>query len=210
MTTITMYAPSYLPWKGLFDRVKQSDIFVITDTDRLSRKDFHTRNRIVSPTGPFWLTIPVKGRRAQPLTHVEIDNSQPWWRKHWTGILYSYKNAPYFQPDLEAYYRYRTNKPLPRSLVEFNLRLIHWLLLSYDLHVPVYKASDLHVYGAGSERILNICRHFGADKYLCGSNGPDYLDLPAFHHAGIEVEAQPWPGQPVSALHDLFTEGPQL
>ena len=41
--------------------------------------------------------------------------------------------------------------------------------------------------GAQSERLLNLCRHFGATRYLSGSAARDYLDADLFARHGVEV-----------------------
>ena len=61
-----------------------------------------------------------------------------------------------------------------------------WLQLSPEIHF----ASTLGVEGEQSGRLLALCRHFGASRYLSGSAARDYLDVPMFEQHGVEVEWQ--------------------
>jgi hypothetical protein len=54
----------------------------------------------------------------------------------------------------------------------------------------MFRASELEISGERSERLLNICRHFGARRYLSGNAAQDYLDVDLFARHGIEVEWQ--------------------
>ena len=49
------------------------------------------------------------------------------------------------------------------------------------------RASALPVAEHGSRLLLEICAEIGADVYLSGAFGREYLDLPAFSAEGIAV-----------------------
>ncbi len=49
----------YIPWKGYFDLMNSVDEFVVYDQVQYTRQDWRNRNRIKTPTGTKWLTIPV-------------------------------------------------------------------------------------------------------------------------------------------------------
>jgi hypothetical protein len=42
----------------------------------------------------------------------------------------------------------------------------------------------------GTERLLDICKYYGATEYLSGKSGRNYLDLKQFDEAGIKVSFQ--------------------
>ncbi len=208
MTVLTAYCPSYLPWRGLFHRISQADIFGLTDTDRLSPKSEHVRNTIIGPNGPITLTVPVLGGRDQRLCDVRIDNSKDWQKKHWRSIEHAYHDAP-FWGDYHGAIQETVCAQYDR-LYAVGAATIATLGAFFNVPWQFYLASTLDVHGAGSDFILNLCKHFDADTYLCGKVGRDYLNLEDFGKAGIEVRVQEWTGPRVSALHDLFTEGPVL
>jgi hypothetical protein len=51
---------NYIPWKGYFDLINLVDEFVILDDVQYTRRDWRNRNKIKTPKGLQWLTIPVK------------------------------------------------------------------------------------------------------------------------------------------------------
>ncbi|MGC2821293.1 MAG: WbqC family protein, partial [Candidatus Sulfotelmatobacter sp.] len=56
---VAISQPSYLPWSGFFDLVDQVDQFVLLDDAQFVKQSWHQRNRIKSPSGLLWLTVPV-------------------------------------------------------------------------------------------------------------------------------------------------------
>ena len=75
--------PGYLPWLGFFDLMKRSDVFVIEDNLKYTKQDWRNRNKIRTVQGYAYLTVPVKrGATSQLINEVEIDDSQPWRRRH--------------------------------------------------------------------------------------------------------------------------------
>src|SRR3990167_8474438 len=82
--TIAIMQPTYLPWMGYFDLMDQCDVFVLLDSVQFERRSWQQRNRIKTPQGELWLTVPVlsKGRREQKICQVEIDRSRDFQQKH--------------------------------------------------------------------------------------------------------------------------------
>ena len=60
----------------------------------------------------------------------------------------------------------------------------------FGLSRPILRASALGIPGKRSERLLALCQHVGARRYLSGNAARDYLDMELFAHNGIEVEWQ--------------------
>ncbi len=177
-------------------------MFVLCDTDRLSRKDFLTRNKVETPNGPVWLTVPVTGSREQRIRDVRIDNTKPWRRKHWQTLEHSYRKSPHWEryKVMEAFYRMEW-----QTLARLNEAIIRWLLAMYGLSPRIVRASDYRFQGEGSDFIQSMCDELGATRYICGAAGRNYLRL-----QGVEVDVQDYPGEPLSTVHHLFTEGPVL
>lgn len=188
--TLCVLQPGYLPWLGFFDQMRRSDIFVLYDDVQYDKHGWRNRNRIKTPKGPHWLTVPVrhKGLGWPRINEVEIDNQTVWGKKHIGTIRQFYAKAPYlaqYLPMLED----RLLRPWT-LLVDLDLSLIdlmcEWLQLKRD----VIRASSLGIEGDRSDRLLALCRHFGATRYLSGDAAKTYLDRELFAQNGIEVEWQ--------------------
>ena len=188
--TLVVLQPGYLPWLGFFDQMRRADVFVYYDDVQYDKHGWRNRNRIKSPAGPHWLTVPVKhhGLGQPRILDVEIDARAPWARKHLGTLRQFYAKAPFFArrlPEIEDV----LTRPWTH-LVDLDLAVVAmmagWLGIEKDTH----RSSTLGVEGEQSERLLKLCQHFGATRYLSGSAARDYLDVGLFEQHGVQVEWQ--------------------
>ncbi len=188
--TVAIHQPAYLPWLGYFDRIAASDLFIFLDTVQFEKNSFTNRNRIKTPQGPQWLTVPVlaQGHLAKTLAEIEIDNRQDWKRKHLRSIEQNYRRAPFFAERFDRLAQ--TYVPAHHFLAEFCFdQLVFWL---HELKIPtpVMRASAMGVEGVKSDLVLALCRAVGATAYLSGALGRDYLREADFAAAGIALRYQ--------------------
>ncbi|MBD3224736.1 MAG: hypothetical protein GF313_08400, partial [Caldithrix sp.] len=65
-TLMAMHQANYLPWIGYFYKMMQSDVFVYLDNVQYPRgQSFAARNRIKTPNGPSYLTVPISLPKGQ-------------------------------------------------------------------------------------------------------------------------------------------------
>ncbi len=187
---VSISQPAYLPWLGYFNRIANSDIAVVLDDVMLERSSttrFTNRNKILTATGPAWLTVPIiKSGVGQPLiSQALIDKDQNWQEKHRRSIAYNYTKAPYFSCHenwLGAFYGCSWTHLSP-LLAESTSYLLGCLGIS----TPLVYSSQLNAPGSKSELILNICLCLGATTYISGPLGRNYLELDSFSHNGISI-----------------------
>lgn len=196
--------PGYLPWLGFFDQMSRNDVFVFYDDVQFDKHGWRNRNRIKSPAGPHWLAVPVrhKGLGKQSILEVEIDNSQPWTRKHIGTMRQLYAGAPYlgrYLPELEELLNHHWER-----LVDLDLAVIELMCAWLGLHCRTVRSSELGVHGERSERLLKICQHFGAERYLTGTAGKTYLDTELFLRNGVEVQWQDYQHPAYPQQHGEF------
>lgn len=200
--TLVVLQPGYLPWLGFFDQMRRSDIFVYYDDVQYDKHGWRNRNRIKSPTGPQWLTVPVHHKGWPRIMDVTIDNRTPWAKKHIGTIRQYYSRAAYldaYLPELEAV--------LSRdweTLVDLDIAVVELMSCWLGLEIPVFRSSTLGIAGEKSERLLNLCRYFEATRYLSGNAAQAYLDVDLFSRAGIEVEWQDFVHPIYPQLHGEF------
>ncbi len=190
---IAISQPAYLPWLGYFDLIDQVDVFVLLDSVQFEKQSWQQRNRIKTPTGLQWLTVPVifNGRFGQRIQEVEI-REPDFWRKHLRSIEVNYRRAPFFDryyPELSDLLQARTSKGL---LVELNVAIIRWFCEILGIGAQFLRSSELNQPGRRSELLVNLCRSLAADQYLSPLGSAVYLcdDLQQFSQAGIEVGFQ--------------------
>jgi WbqC-like protein family len=171
---VAIVQPAYLPWLGYFDIIDSVDTFVFLDTVQLRHRHWHHRNRIKTPHGLQWLTVPVvaKDSRQQWILHTRIADGE-FWRKHLRAIEVNYRKAPYFEAyirDLSSMYAHGWER-----LVDLNSRLTEWLLRVLAITTPVFYSSSLGVDGRREELLARICEKLGATEYLSGITAASYL-----------------------------------
>jgi len=187
---LTINQSAYLPWLGYFDKIIRSDLFVLLDSVQYGKNSFINRNRIKTMNGPIWLTVPVrlKGHTSQILKDTEIDNRRNWQAKHLKSIFYNYRKANRFgqlYPKLEILYKNKYS--LLSDLCYDHLKF--WLN-ELNIRTKTVCSSDLSLKSKKSDLMLEICKHFGANCYLSGPFGKDYLNEKEFQKAGIDIEYQ--------------------
>jgi hypothetical protein len=117
---------------------------------------------------------------------MEIDNSQPWPRKVWGRITGAYRHHPHFAalaPELEAIFTAGHE-----ALVDLNLALIEFFRRQLGITVPMVRSITLDVQGSRTELLLSICQALGANTYLSGPSGRQYLDTALFDAARVKVD----------------------
>ena len=64
---VAILQSNYIPWKGYFDLIRSVDEFILYDEVQFTKRDWRNRNKIKTPDGIQWLTIPVevKGKYFQ-------------------------------------------------------------------------------------------------------------------------------------------------
>ena len=201
---VSIHQPAYLPWLGYFDKIIHSDIFIYLDTVQLEKNSYSYRNKIKTPQGSTWLTVPLKmkGHTNNLIKDIVIDNSQQWKKKHLKNIFFNYKKSSFFDelyPKIENLYK--TEFDLFSDLAHEHL--LFWLK-ELNIDTKIVKSSDLDIDSKKSDLILDLCQNFQADKYISGVLGKDYLDEDDFKEKSVEVEYQNYQHPQYTQLHGDF------
>jgi hypothetical protein len=204
LTTLVILQPGFLPWLGFFDQMSRSDIFVYYDDVQFDKHGWRNRNRIKTPSGAAWVTVPCLHRHklGQRILDTEIDNQQNWARKIMGTIIQNYARARFlsdYLPELERLLA----KPW-RFLVDVDLAAVDMMCGWIDLRRPLFRSSELGIQGDRNARLVGICQHFSATRYLSGSSARSYLDEGLFRMAGIDVTWQEYKHPIYHQLHGEF------
>lgn len=195
----------YIPWKGFFDLISRCDEYILYDQAQYRKRHWHNRNKVKTPRGAEWLTIPVitKSQFEQPIDEVEI--AEPWAEKHWRSIELNYARAPYFKTQAERVRAlYEKAGSLPR-LTEVNELFLRELCEELGVAARIRRDAEYSGEGRKSERLLSLCIASGATHYLSGPSAREYLDEQIFRDAGISVEWMEYgPYREYEQLHGDF------
>ena len=197
---VAIVQSSYIPWKGYFDLIRAVDEFILLDDVQFTKRDWRSRNRIKTPQGPLWLTVPVqtKGRYEQLIKDAEVSDAG-WAEGHWRSVRTHYARAPFFAHYAEAIERLfqRTET----RLSEINRRMIEGLCQLLGIRTTLTWSMDYASVGSKTDRLVSLCVQAGATDYLSGPSAGAYLDADRFAAAGIEVQYADYSG---------YREYPQL
>ena len=215
MSILSAHQPCYLPWLGYFNKIVNSDIFVILDDVQFEKNSYINRVQIKTPQGAHWLTIPVqmKGHTEKSINEIDVVG-HGWREKHQKTLVCNYARAEHFDEDF-------INFP-----VLWGEYLVHWL---WHFLFEIMNIMELHtsticgqpdIAGQKQDLIINLCKYYKADTFLFGAKGRDYVDVDLFKRHGIKpvfqdfkcVEyPQLWgdfiPG--LSVIDALFNVGPE-
>jgi hypothetical protein len=165
------------------------DVFVLLDDVQLVRgKSFTTRNKVKTPGGAQWLTVPVTEKgELKLIKDVLIAQNGKWQQKHWKTLELSYKKAPHFD-ELEAKFGHIYNVSW-ENLCELNVALIKLIKDLLGINTILVLSSEMNIKGRGTEKILSIIKELKADKYVTGEGegSQRYIVEEDFKENGIEV-----------------------
>jgi hypothetical protein len=185
---LAAHQPQFLPWLGYFDKMARADAFVLLDDVQFKKNEWQNRNKIWSREGGHWLTVPVVHGHLDEIRAVKLDETSAWRKKHLATLEQTYSRAKHFKAGWEPW---RLMYEAPReSLLDINLYSIERVRDALGIKTPMPLSSTLAVEGKSTERLVNLCRKLGADTYLAGAGGRDYMDTSLFDKAGIKVAFQ--------------------
>lgn len=202
--TVVVLQPGYLPWLGFFDQMRRADVFVYYDDVQYDTHGWRNRNRIKTQQGSLWLTVPVRhsGLSKPRILDVAITPRTNWAKKHIASIRQAYAGAPFLKQYLPALEELLM-RPWER-LVDLDIAAVALMAQWLSLRPRIERASELGIEGGQSERLVNLCRRFGASTYLSGSAARDYLDVPLFERNGVVVQWQDYAHPIYPQLHGEF------
>jgi hypothetical protein len=188
--TVAVMQPYVFPYLGYFQLVAAVDTFVFFDDVNFIMKGWINRNRILHNQEPLKFTIPlVKASQNRAINEIEL-SEYPAWRKNFLRSVHAgYHKAPYFETTFKWLQDF-----LERDFVkigELAAESVRAVAARLDL-VTQFKFSSAIEYnrhaGSGQEKILDICRILGADRYINPRNGVELYDSARFVDANVDLK----------------------
>lgn len=207
--TIAIIQSNYIPWKGYFDIIRMCDEFMLFDEAQYTRRDWRNRNKIKTPQGPQWLTIPVqvKGKFHQRIDETFVSDGS-WVSEHLKSIKHNYARAAHFKdvyPLLEDLYQ-RANGI--SRLSDVNYTILRGLSDLLGIKTPLTWSTDYQSVEGKTDRLISLCQQANADEYLSGPSAKSYMDEALFQAAGIKLTYLDYSGYPeYPQVHPPFDHG---
>lgn len=191
--TVACHQPNFLPWLGYFAKIFHADVFFLLDDVQLTqghgKHNWTTRVRILSHSGPQWLTVPIKrtGKGKQLIKEVEINTADKrWLRKTFFTLEQNYGKTEYFK----QYYG-GLKEILAEGheiIAELNTKLVMWLIDILGISVETHRSSDISATTTSNQRLIDLTLSVGGHVYLSGDGADSYQLESEFKKNGINLQ----------------------
>ena len=177
---VSIHQPEHFPYMGFFQKMNESDLFIILDDVKFKKNNFQNRNRFLNINKKEeWFTVPVEKRANSKLIKDVLVAESSNWKKKLVR-----KMAINFGLDLKFLeYLYEDN-----LICAINLKSIDYCRDKLKISTPYILSSDLIAEGAKTRLIINLCKEVRATHYISGKGGLDYLDINLFLESKIQTE----------------------
>ena len=196
MKKIAILQSNYIPWKGVFDMINMVDEFVFFEDVAFTKRDWRSRNKIPTPNGEIWLTVPVnKAERGTKIKDITINHETDWQRKHYLTLSGYYKKAPFYKE-----YEYLLDDIYKdhqwNSLSEMNIYITIKISTILGITTKFVNSADLNTCGTKDDKLIEICQKLNATHYLSGPAAKDYIVDDKFKKAKLGLSYIKYDGYP--------------
>ena len=182
---ISIHQPNFFIFSGVIEKLAASDIFVIMGQCQYEKSNYQNRFLLKDK----WYTLSVNNR-IEKIINKNYINVWKDWNKIKTKL-------PEYRKYLELF-----NNCINYNLLFCNTNIIYKICDLLNIKTKI--VSDYPTELRKTERLVDICKHYNATKYLSGPSGKNYLDFSLFEKENIEVEIQDQTNIPkISALEYL-------
>jgi hypothetical protein len=182
---VAILQSNYIPWKGYFDLIASVDEFIIYDDIQFTKNDWRNRNKIKSPRGLEWLSIPVGQDIRRRIRDVVLPATN-WRQQHWNKLHGAYHTCQCYKEVAAMLAPFYQSTQIG-TLTEFNRSLIEVICDYLGISTKISYAWDYPSGVGKTERLVDLCRQAGASEYISGPAAKAYLDEPLFAARGMDV-----------------------
>ena len=195
MKSAVFIQPCFFPWRGQFDLFSKGDVAVLLDDVQYVRRSWYNRNKIWTPNGQRWITVPVytKGQYHAKIKDIRIQLGRQWKLKILGQLQASYSKYKSFSLYFDEI-RCLLNKEW-KWLTDLDQASLEWSFAKLGRNINFLRSSELDIHANDPvNRLILICKSVGADKYLSGPSARNYIGKGmAFSDAGITLEWMEYP-----------------
>ena len=187
---------NYIPWKGYFDSIAQVDEFILYDDMQYTKRDWRNRNKIKTPQGLKWMSIPVevKGKFFQKINETKVSEFN-WPEKHLTLLKQNYSKAPSYKKVIPIVEKLYLTASSFKTISEINYHFISEICKFLNIKTKLSFSSNYNLLEEGkTERLVDLCKQLNANIYYTGSAAKNYMNTLLFEKEGIEVRYYDYTG----------------
>ena len=193
LMTLAIMQPYVLPYIGYIQLMNTVDTFVFYDDVAFINRGWVNRNRLLVNGKDYLFTIPLKeASQNKTIREIELADDPKWRGKLLKTIEQSYRKAPQFatvMPMTEGIINFQAGSRSDVSVADYIFHsfteLTAYLGITSRLVASstIYSNSELKA----QERIVDICRQEGAERYINPIGGTELYSQSAFDEIGCEL-----------------------
>lgn len=164
---ISIHQPNFFGYYPFFQKISESDVFVILENCQFEKNNFQNRFDIDGK----WHTMSVESG-IDLIKNKKYHKPYEDWEKIKRNLLWR-KGLGVFDDCISS------------SLSDTNSGIIEKICGILEIKTKIVK--DYETSLTKTERLVDICKTYGATDYLSGPSGKNYLDLELFKQANIAV-----------------------
>jgi len=192
---IAIIQSNYIPWKGYFDMIAAVDEFIQFDEVQYTKGDWRNRNKIKTPQGVQWLTVPVQGKRlSQKIIETKISGNN-WTSLHWKSIVQNYRRATYFS-EIASWLEPIYHEESFNHISQLNYHFIKSICQYLAIDTKITSSTEYHLTDGKTERLANLCTQAGGTEYISGPAAKNYIDEKVFKDRDIKLTWFDYAGYP--------------
>ena len=187
---VAILQSDYIPWKGYFDIIDSVDEFIFYDEVQYTLSDWRNRNKIKTPKGAEWISIPVVSKGVLS-NNLKINEAQVvdsrWVKSHWNSIKYSYSRSTFFGEYEQLFKELYQSCVSEKFLCQINYKFIYAINDLLGIKTKISFSQEYGLIEGKTEKLVDLCIKSGATEYLSGPSAKNYIDEKIFKDAGIKL-----------------------
>lgn len=186
---ISIMQPYFFPYIGYFQLIANSDIFVIYDEIKYTKKGWINRNRFLKNGKATYFTVPLK----KDSDFLYVSNrylTQDWEnekQKIINQIKVAYHKAPHFKETFALFENCLSFQNT--NLFEFIFNAVKSICEYLDIKTPIQVSSELQISNdlKSAEKVKAICKILNAKTYINPIGGLELYDKNDFLNENLEL-----------------------
>lgn len=181
--------PYFLPYIGYFQLINSVDAFIIYDNVQYSKGGWINRNRIINRGSPWYMTLPLK--KDSDYLNINQRYLSPSFsstkRKIIGVINANYRRSKMFSEVMPIIGRILDFED--DNLFAFLENSLLQICKYLSIETSIIKSSYLKIDHTlkSQERLIAMCKHLGADKYLNPIGGTELYSRAVFLRNDIDL-----------------------
>ncbi|MGM1048185.1 MAG: WbqC family protein [Bacillota bacterium] len=191
---ICIYQPNVFPPLHYFNRIMNSDVWVILEDVQLNKKVGQTRVLLKINGREHIFVIPVLGGNRVKINDASIAYHQDWISKFQLMLSHAYGKSPYFKTIWSAAVQYiNHHQQLNSSFRLFCEQFTIDMLRQLGWQGEVVSSIGFEPNMKASERIAEMVYQLKGTHYVGGGKGfEQYVDLGHFRSRNLSIIVQNW------------------